>query len=106
MLKFFVQSWKGQERLYKVFWVYGFGINLVFFIIGVVAGFLQAPVILLPLVPLYIAFIVWLLVAMWRCAQNVGWTGWTYLARTWVLLTSTGFVIKIFQVATMIMERV
>jgi len=105
MRKIFVQSWKGQERLYKLFWVYGFGINLVFFIIGVVAGILQAPLILLPFVPLYVAFIVWLLVAMWRCAHNVSWTGWTYVARAWVLLASTGFVIKIFQITSMIMER-
>ena len=102
MLSFLVASWRGQERLYKVFWVYGFAIHLVFFAVGVAAGYLGAPAILLPLVPLYLAYSVWLLVSMWRCAGNVDWSGWTYLARIWVGIACVGWGVKLFQVATRI----
>ena len=102
MLSFLVTSWRGQERLYKVFWVYGFAIHLVFFAVGVAAGYLGAPAILLPLVPLYLAYSVWLLVSMWRCAGNVDWSGWTYLARIWVGIACVGWGVKLFQVATRI----
>jgi len=80
-----------------VFWVYGLLINLGFFAAGVISGYLQMLVLLVPLLPFYLAFLVWFFVAAWRCAHNSSWSGWAYLARAWVVLASVGFSLKVVQ---------
>lgn len=82
----FVRSWRGHEPAYKVFWFYGVPINLIFYVLGAIVGYMAATnpqVVSLVLIaaPIYLVFIVWFCVSLWRCAFNVGWKGWGYLSR-------------------------
>jgi hypothetical protein len=95
------RSWHGQETLFQTFWVYGVLINAIFFACGVAAGYLRMPALLTPLAPLYIAYMVWLMVSLWRCAFNAKWRGWDYLARVWVVLVSIGIMLQIGTVVSM-----
>lgn len=103
MPSFLSRCWRGQERLYKVFWVYGLLLNLPFFAVGVAAGYLHMPLLLVPLVPVYVAYLVWVLVSMWRCAFNSSWSGWAYLGRAWVVFACVGFLIRVVQFASWVM---
>ncbi len=84
----------GREPLWKAFWLiyilgwilFPLGLTAVF----VILGFIGVPVSIWQLViVILVVLVAWLFlssVAVWRCAPNTGWVGWTYLARAFVLL--------------------
>ncbi len=81
------RAWRGEEPLWKVFWVYGF-------LGGIVLGFVKAiiensilgmPGIILYWI-VYIAYLIWNTVSQWRCAFNAGWRGWGYIVRALIIL--------------------
>ena len=86
------KSWGGQEKLWKVFWIYG-----VLFALPFVAAFLIAGKIgtfLLVLVGLiYLIYLVWVYVSMWKCSFNCGWRGWGYIVRVLVVLNVLSMVL-------------
>lgn len=72
------RAWKGDEKLWIVFWLYGMlaGTILNILFIDVIGGFVPLLGIIWPIV-----FTIWYLVASWRCAFNVNWRPWGYIVR-------------------------
>ncbi len=104
-----IDSWRGRSPAYKVFWVYAVPINILLFISGVAAGYFASshPWItsfVFVVGPLYLIFLVWFCVSLWRCAFNVGWSGWGYLSRAWVTFVATGTLLKLFQIVKLIVS--
>ena len=82
--------WRGEAPLWVAYWVIGFliGNALVFTLEALVppdfdpsAAPLRTVVAAGLVVALSIAWIVFCVVSIWRCAPNTGWRGWTALAR-------------------------
>ena len=97
-----LKHWNGEERLWKVYWIYGILLGVILF--GVIGNALVVwlsfsidhyfPLSfsidrVLPLV-IYnawtIAYMVWNNVSIWRCSDNVNWKGWVTIARILVVL--------------------
>jgi hypothetical protein len=82
--KFFateVRSWHGEEPLWKVFWIYGVvrsGIIAAFYAVAIYAGYVLLQQILLLC---FAAYTIWILVSVWRCANNIKERSWGLLAR-------------------------
>ena len=79
-------AWRGQERLWKVFWLYGFILGIILQIIGSVAAALYGATFYIPALIFYIIYIIWLMVAQWRCAFNAEWKIWGYVVRILIIL--------------------
>ena len=76
-----VRAWRGEEPLWKVFWVYGVATSVTIVVLYVVAfydGHMALRQILLPCFATYTA---WILVSVWRCADNTEEKFWSTLAR-------------------------
>jgi hypothetical protein len=80
---FISRSWKGNEDLWKVFWLYNLPASVLLFWLDSIKGELSAGY-------SFIYFgknilILWLIVSLWRCAFNARWALWGYLTRLYVL---------------------
>ena len=89
------RAWRGEERLWKVFWVYGslagfleqiitvIGLSIILPHVQIVPW--HAPVWAYVLWAVWVVFIsvyaVWFLVAFWRCTFNTNRRFWAYAAR-------------------------
>jgi hypothetical protein len=99
---FITRAWNGEEHLWIVFWVYMILGSLLFtFLFAFVFSFLAAInipmgwnivrathlILLLVLLLLLVAYVVWALASLWKCAFNVGveWKWLGYLARAYVV---------------------
>jgi hypothetical protein len=76
----------GERPLWKAFWVlFGGGYVLLLVINGAMLGAFHGSVVFealrTSLALLFVAFVLTSLAAVWRCAKNVGWPGWTWIAR-------------------------
>jgi hypothetical protein len=78
--------WEGRASLASAFWV--------FWILGIILISLPAyflfknqagPVIVVIFLFVYLTYLVFAGVSVWRCAWNTRWKGWGYLARIQVL---------------------
>lgn len=94
------KAWKGDEKLWKVFWIYhvlvSVSAGVAFQFIGAayyqlrgnesldfdpaglaifIAGLIAASI-----------WAVWCYVSLWRCALNTRWSGWGYIVRAYVVL--------------------
>jgi hypothetical protein len=88
-------SWKGKERLWKVFWIYNwlFGTAVG---IGVEAASKALPVpAFLVVAVLVLIWAVWVTVSLWRCAFNSSWRGWGYIVRAIVVLAVIAIVFAV-----------
>lgn len=84
-MSFIKRAWRGEEKLWKVFWLYnvlgGLLLNVFVYVIASVAfGLLIVGVIF------WLAYLVWVLVSIWRCAFNVNAKFWGYLARIYIIM--------------------
>ena len=76
-----IRAWRGEVLLYKVFWVYGViggGIMVIFYgaaLYGRRVGLQQI------LLLCFAGYTVWVLVSIWRCAENTHEAYWALLAR-------------------------
>jgi hypothetical protein len=80
---FIVDAWKGRDRLWRVFWLYGVltsalitGVFL-WLISSDTAGFGLRQLLLAAFVP----YTAWILVSVWRCAFNARNEVWGHIAR-------------------------
>jgi hypothetical protein len=82
-----IRAWRGEERLWKVFWIYGFllagGISTVAEIIKITLGVKAYLFFWIPRV----FYFIWLAVAEWRCAFNASTQFWGYLIRIGVVMS-------------------
>jgi hypothetical protein len=68
-----IRAWHGEEPLWKVFWVYGVlasvGLALFYLLAMDEKRVVMQQVLLMALA----GYTVWILVAIWRCAENSRW---------------------------------
>lgn len=106
---FIKRSWRGETKLWKVFWLGGIVVAIGEGILwALLAGSSLLAVILL-------AGIMhgWLFLAVWRCAFNCGWRMWGYIARvlgvigiiSWLSMAYFGYMVSSAQNAQMVCMR-
>ena len=87
-----IESWKGQRPLYKVFWLYY--VLGAFVVIGAMllfmqlAGLFPSPIalaLILVAVAALLAWKIWALFSIWRCAPNSSASSYKFLARAYVV---------------------
>jgi len=76
-----IRAWRGEEPLWKVFWIYGVAVSCS--VVAVyIAAFDDAHVLLRQiLLPCFAAYTAWVLVSVWRCADRTEEKFWGMLAR-------------------------
>lgn len=76
-----IAAWRGQQPLWKVFWVYGVSVSCALIAIYLLA-FLSGQVALRQVfVFCFAPYTAWILVAIWRCAGNSRELYWGMVAR-------------------------
>ena len=96
---FFRSAFGGSEPLGEIFWLYvvvaGIGGLLVLSVgAGLIVAVPYGGFILLAVGLLITSYFGWALVAVWRCAFNVSWRGWGYLARVAAVFIAYQLVIS------------
>lgn len=81
-----LKSWRGNERLWRVFWIYNFILGGLINYGFTKVGESENLVLLLVYSIFALAYMVWVLVSLWRCAFNANWQIWGYIARVLVVL--------------------
>jgi hypothetical protein len=76
-----VRAWRGEEPLWKVFWVYGVATSGVIVALYIVAFYDGRMALRQALLPCFAAYTAWILVSVWRCASNTKKTLWGTFAR-------------------------
>ena len=93
--------WRGEERLWKAFWLFGLvGFSGAGSVVGLVRGVVVEAQMWIGVGLIFwvlavaglIAYQVWVCVAIWRGAFNVGWKGWGYIGRVVVVLQAVAVV--------------
>jgi hypothetical protein len=68
-----LRAWRGEQPLWKVFWGYGVLTSVGFAYSYLVAMHLRHVIMQQTLLIALAAYTVWILVAIWRCAENSRW---------------------------------
>ena len=76
-----IRAWRGEEPLWKVFWVYGVATSVTIVTVYVVAFYDGRMALRQVLLPCFAAYTAWILVSVWRCASNTNEKLWSTLAR-------------------------
>jgi hypothetical protein len=104
------QAWKGEERLWRVFWVYGVALSVIGFLgssavelatamsSGVVGTPSESKWYLYYHIWLAVAecYWVWLGVSLWRCAFNVQKRIWGHVARALAVVVVIASPIQLY----------
>jgi hypothetical protein len=95
---FIVRFWRGDERLWKTYWLAGvLGSNIIGGLTGLAVGLGFIPAIV-GLVVMFIYF-VWAAVSIWTSAPNCDWKPWGYIARAVVVV---GFLVMIAKILNLV----
>lgn len=82
------RAWRGEERLWIVFWLHGVLLGLILSMVcmdfipnafGAVAAIVSGS--------FYLVYYIWNTVSQWRCAFNTNWHFWGYVVRVMIVLT-------------------
>lgn len=89
------KAWKGEERAWKVFWIYSLVLGFLFeklleVIVKLDNGYLTILYAIVILV-----WIVWCSASMWKCAFNTNWKYWGYLTRGLMVLIPVSIIVLI-----------
>jgi hypothetical protein len=76
-----IRSWHGEEPLWKVFWGYGVLTSAILATIYAVAIYNAHLVLQQVLLLCFVAYTIWILISVWRCAENTQEKFWGLLAR-------------------------
>ncbi len=76
-----LRAWRGQQPLWKVFWVYGVAASLALITLYIVAFYLERVELRQILLPCFAVYTAWILVSVWRCAPNTREPFWSVVAR-------------------------
>lgn len=97
---FLKRSWCGDEKLWKVFWIYGVlagailqSIVLVLGTAGVVGGL--GMIVGVPVIAIVGAYAIWICVSMWQCAWNAKAKIWGYIVRVLTVLSFISYIMSI-----------
>jgi len=76
-----IRAWRGQQPLWKVFWLYGVATSSVLIAIYAFAFSVERVALRQILVLCFAPYTAWTLVSVWRCANNAREQFWGMLAR-------------------------
>jgi hypothetical protein len=76
-----LSAWRGQQPLWKVFWLYGVAVSGALVAIYVFAFLIEQVVLRQILVLCFAPYTAWILVSIWRCSSNTREQFWGMLAR-------------------------
>jgi hypothetical protein len=79
------KAWRGEEKLWKVFWLLGLVVPFIFGILIRMLAFVSPLIGLLEL--LIIPYTIWWMIACWKCAWNSTSKTWGILARVYIVLS-------------------
>lgn len=94
---FIKKAWRGEQRLGVVFWGYYLGFSFLFLLVYGVLGLLLdvfpdiAKIAIAAMSLLMLIYFVWVVVSVWRCANNAK-PVWHTLARLWIGLAAIGMI--------------
>jgi hypothetical protein len=74
-------AWRGQQPLWKVFWLYGVAVSSVLIAIYLFAFLIEGVGLRQILILCFAPYTAWILVSIWRCASNAREPFWGILAR-------------------------
>jgi hypothetical protein len=95
----FKRAWRGEERLWKVFWLYSVLGPIVAYLALIVVPLETKNIVIVSysyFFALLAVFNSMLVVPLWRCAANTSWWLWTRLARIEVLLLIVQILVFVF----------
>ena len=93
------KAWRGEEKLWKVFWIYDILGGFLLVVINKILGKILGASLILGISDfvIWIVFCIWITVSLWRCAFNLDWKFWGYIARIWavfpILMLTIGFIV-------------
>ncbi len=76
-----LQAWRGQQPLWKVFWIYGVATSSVMIVFYVLGFYLDHVALRQVLLLCFAPYTAWILVSVWRCANNTQERIWGLFAR-------------------------
>ncbi len=76
-----LRAWRGEQPLWKVFWIYGVATSSALIVLYVTAFYADRIALRQALLPCFALYTVWILVSIWRCANNTQEKIWGLLAR-------------------------
>lgn len=76
-----LSAWRGQQPLWKVFWQYGVAVSSVLIAIYLFAFLIEGVGLRQILILCFAPYTAWILVSIWRCANNAREPFWGMLAR-------------------------
>ena len=74
-------AWRGQQPLWKVFWLYGVAASSALIALYLFAFLVDAVALRQIFVLFFAPYTAWILVSIWRCSNNVREPFWRMLAR-------------------------
>jgi hypothetical protein len=76
-----LRAWRGEQPLWKVFWVYGVAASSALIALYMFGFYLDRVALRQVLLPCFAGYTAWILVSVWRCANNAEKNFWSMLAR-------------------------
>lgn len=76
-----LRAWRGEQLLWKVFWVYGVAASSALIALYGYAFYVDRVALRQALLLCFAAYTFWILVSVWRCANNTQEKIWSVLAR-------------------------
>jgi hypothetical protein len=76
-----LHAWRGEQPLWKVFWLYGVAFSSSMIAVYAIAFFAERVALRQVLLLGFVPYTAWLLISIWRCADNTRERLWSMLAR-------------------------
>lgn len=76
-----LRAWRGEQPLWKVFWVYGVAASTALITFYVIAFYVDRIALRQVLLLCFAPYTAWILVSVWRCAENTEERIWGLFAR-------------------------
>lgn len=93
-MSFIGNAWRGETRLWVVYWVYGIlGMVLLNVLADLNKEKFHSIFLTQGLFVFAILFMIWLCVSQWRCAFNANWSIWGYLVRISLVIGLASFAL-------------
>ena len=89
----FLSLWTGQEELWKAYWLFFVAGNYALSALAELLLKLGNQFILIGYLVTLIAYFIWSIIVVWKCAANTSSKVWTYLAR---LIVTLGSVVALY----------
>lgn len=108
-MAFLAHYWYGNGPLWRIFWIYGVAVSFAVAAVVAVLGLLNwiSIPLLIVLLVLLALYTVWILVSVWRCAENIsGWPlgvdrmVWAWFAR-WLTIA---WAINLFGLSVLLVQ--